>query len=360
MTTIREVAFEAGVSIGTVSRVLNNKPGVSEKTRQHVLSIAQKLSYILPPYATSSTITHLSLLACPMKGGLMSNPFYADVLHGVEQTCRELHLNLSFNTLDITDGHLRSLPPSLKESNISGIILLGALPKDVVSSIIAFFKRPIVLVDNSLSHSYFDTVMIDNLTGMHLAIELLVSQGHHHISLLGGPEHPSIMERCYGYELAMRQRNLPSLVVASSGLEPEDGEWGVMELLQKAPETTAIICSNDFQAIGALRKLQQLGYQVPGDFSLVGFDDITLTRFTSPPLTTIQVDRDMLGQMGVQLLLERVRLPARTAVKTTLGVRLVERGSVAPPRSHQMRFYEGKFERLEGFEQRQVPSELER
>jgi DNA-binding LacI/PurR family transcriptional regulator len=202
--------------------------------------------------------------------------------------------------------------------------------------------------------------MIDNLTGMHLAIELLVSLGHHHISLLGGPEHPSIMERCYGYEIAMRQHNLPSLVVASSGLEPEDGEWGVMELLQKAPETTAIICSNDFQAIGALRKLQQLGYQVPGDFSLVGFDDITLTRFTSPPLTTIQVDREMLGQMGVQLLLERVRLPARTAVKTTLGVRLVERGSVAPPRSYQMRFYEGKFERLEGFEQRQVPSELER
>ncbi len=143
--------------------------------------------------------------------------------------------------------------------------------------------------------------------------------------------------------------------MASPGLEPEDGEWGIIELLQRAPETTAIVCSNDFQAIGALRKLQQLGYQVPGDFSLVGFDDITLAQFTSPPLTTIRVDREMLGQMGVQLLLERVRTPARTAIKTTLGVRLIERGSVAPPRSHQIGLYGGSFNRLQGSEQ-QIPA----
>jgi LacI family transcriptional regulator len=266
----------------------------------------------------------------------MSNPFYADVLHGVEQTCRERRINLSFNTLDVVDDHLRSLPPSVKESNINGIILLGALPREVVNSISAFFKRPIVLVDNSLAQAYFDTVMIDNAAGIQMAVELLVSQGHQHISFLSGPNHPSIIERRCSYELAMRQANLSPLMLTSSGLEPEDGERGVAELLQKAPETTAIICSNDVQAIGALRKLQQLGYQVPVDFSLIGFDDITLTQFTSPPLTTIQVDRETLGRMGVQLLLERVKAPGRAAIKTTLGVRLVERGSIAPPRAHQL------------------------
>lgn len=336
MPNIREVAYEAGVSIGTVSRVLNNKPGVSEKTRHHVLSVAQKLSYILPPYITSSTITHFNLLACPMKGGLLSNPFYADVLHGVEQSCRERQINLSFNSLDIMEGHLRSLPPSVKENNINGIILMGALPREVVNSISAFFKRPVVLVDNSLSQSHFDTVMIDNAAGVHLAVELLVSQGHRHIGFLGGPDHPSIIERRCGYEMAMSQAHLSPLMLISAGLEPEDGEWGVVELLQKAPETTAIICSNDFQAIGALRKLQQLGYRVPADFSLVGFDDITLTQFTSPPLTTIQVDREMLGRMGVQLLLERVKAPGRAAIKTTLGVRLIERESIGPPRSRPL------------------------
>jgi LacI family transcriptional regulator len=268
-----------------------------------------------------------------MKGGLISNPFYADVLHGVEQTCRELRLNLLFSSLDVIDGHLRSLPPAVKENNISGVILLGALPKDVVNAIITFFKRPIVLVDNSLAHSYYDTVMIDNITGMHLAIEHLISKGHQHIALLSGPDHPSIVERRCGYQMAMQQWNLSPVVIAAPGLEPEDGEWGILHLLQEAPETTAIVCSNDFQAIGALRKLNQLGYRVPDSFSLVGFDDITLAQFTSPPLTTIQVDREMLGQMGVRLLLDRVRAPARTAIKTTLGVKLIERSSVAPPRT---------------------------
>jgi LacI family transcriptional regulator len=206
----------------------------------------------------------------------------------------------------------------------------------VVNSVVAFFKRPLVLVDNSLAQAYFDTVMIDNTTGMQLAVELVASQGHQHIALLGGPNHPSIVERCCGYEAAMRQRHLTPLVISAPGLEPEDGEAAIVELLRQAPETTALICSNDFQAIGALRKLQQLGYSIPADFSLVGFDDITLSQFTSPPLTTIQVDRETLGKMGVQLLLERVRTPTRAAIKATLGVKLVERGSVAPPRLHPL------------------------
>jgi LacI family transcriptional regulator len=335
LVTIRQVARRAGVSIGTVSRVLNNKPGVSEKTRQYVLTVAQELRYSLPKYLAPSftKVTQLSLLVRPLKDGLMSNPFYADVFHGLEKVCREQHINLSFSSLDIVEERLRSLPPLVKDRYNNGIVLLGALPEEVVDSVIAFFQLPVVLVDNCFAHRAIDTIMADNIVGMHLAVELLRAKGHVQIGFIGGPGHPSIVERRKGYEAALRQHNLRPMVIPRSGLEPEDGERGVVELLQKAPETTAILCSNDLQAIGALRKLQQLGFAVPADFSLIGFDDINLVQFTSPPLTTIHVDRETLGQMAAQLLLEKIENPAHSTIKMRVGVRLVERGSVCAPRS---------------------------
>jgi DNA-binding LacI/PurR family transcriptional regulator len=98
----------------------------------------------------------------------------------------------------------------------------------------------------------------------------------------------------------MQRHDLTPTVVPSAGLDIGDGERTVVELLRQAPETTAIVCSNDSQATGVSRKLWELGYKVPDDFSLVGFDDINLAQLTSPPLTTIRVDRRALGQIGVQ------------------------------------------------------------
>ena len=178
--------------------------------------------------------------------------------------------------------------------------------------------------------------MIDNAHGAQLAVEMLVSQGHRHIAFVGGPEHPSIVERRAGYEETLQRYDLEPSVVVTEDLEPTDGEWAATELLRQAPQTTAIVCSNDSQAIGALKKLQERGHKVPDDFSLVGFDDINLVQFTSPPLTTVRVDRQALGQLAMQLLLGRINAPDRPAIKTIVGVRLIERGSVCAPRRHDI------------------------
>lgn len=338
MVTIRQVAHKAGVSIGTVSRVLNNKPGVAEKTRQHVLAVAQELGYVSPkrlPLSTS-TVTHLGLLIRPMGKPLRANPFYADVFHAIEQTCHEFQINLSFSTLDIVNGRLRSLPALVNDNRISGIVLVGAISQGVVESVVALAQLPIVLVDNCFPRCTWDSVMIDNTRGAYVATEHLITQGHRRIALIGGPDHPSIVERRAGYEEALRQHSLSPRVVTTADLEPPDGEWAVAELLRQAPETTAIVCSNDSQAIGALRKLQELGYKVPDDFSLVGFDDIQVAQFTSPPITTIRVDRQALGQLAAQLLLGRINAPDRSVIKTIVEVRLIERASACPPRTHSV------------------------
>jgi DNA-binding LacI/PurR family transcriptional regulator len=336
LVTIRQVAQEAEVSVGTVSRVLNNKPGVSERTRQHVLAVADELGYtVLRRFPlTTSTITHLGLLNRPMGEALPANPFYAAVFSGVEQVCHEFRISLSYSSLDIVDGHLRSMPPLLSDERIRGMVLMGAIARGVVESVADAAQLPVVLVDNDFGNCAWDAVMIDNVRGAAMAAEHLMSQGHRRITLLGGPDHPSIIERRAGYEETLRRHDLAPTVVESTGLDIADGERAVIDLLRQAPETTAIMCSNDSQAIGALSGLQGLGYSVPDDLSLVGFDDIPMVQLTSPPLTTIRVGRRALGQVAVQLLLGRIRALDRPAIKATVGVTLIERASVGPPRAH--------------------------
>jgi DNA-binding LacI/PurR family transcriptional regulator len=339
LANIRQVADKAGVSIGTVSRVLNNRSGVGEETRQRVLAVAQELGYNSSKRSrfSNSHVTHLGFLNPTFPQDITSNPFYADVLHGVEQICRELHINLSFSALSFTNTYLHSLPSLVKDNNISGLFVVGGgIPQKIIESLGKLSQGPLVLVDNWFLDCPWDAVMTDNLRGVRLSTEYLINKGHRHITLIGGPDHPSIVERRLSYIETLRQHNLTPMIVTPAHLFHEDGQWGVMEILRQAPQTTAIACSNDEQAVGALRKLRELGYTVPDDFSLVGFDDINMVQFTTPPITTICVDRITMGQVAVQLLLDRIKFPDRPVVKVTIGVDLIERASVCAPRTHKI------------------------
>jgi LacI family transcriptional regulator len=344
MSNTRKVAELADVSIGTVSRVLNNKPGVSEPTRQRVLAVAQELGYAAPKRVPvgRSQITHLGLLIRPTEPDPISNPFYSDIYHSVEQSCRDLQINLSFSALDMVGSRLRSLPALTNDERISGLILVGAIPEAIIESLLRALQVrhgssdfPLVLVDDWFPRRAWDAVVIDNADGALLAVEMLTRCGHRHITLIGGPDHPSIVERTKAYVQTMRQSGLKPVIVSASGLDPQDGEAAVSEILREQPATTAIICSNDSQAVGALRRLNELGHAVPEDFSVVGFDDIAMAELTLPRLTTIRVDRIAMGRSAVELLLNHIRTPERAPIKSVVGVTLVERDSVCPPRSEE-------------------------
>jgi LacI family transcriptional regulator len=326
------------VSIGTVSRALNKKSGVGEETRRRILAIARELSYAPPKQLplSASLISHLGMLVRPLPEGMQANPFYADVYHGVEQICRASHVNLSFSSLDVVDGRLRSLPPLVHDERLRGIVLVGALPQEVIEGFLDFVPLPVVLVDNYLPGCSWDAVMTDNIHGARLSTEYLVSRGHRHIAFINGPDHPSIVERRLGYIEVMQKHDLTPFMVTMPDLGSAEGEMAAVQVLVQAPETTAIIGSNDMQTIGALKKLRDLGYKVPDDFSLVGFDDITIAPLTTPPITTIRVDRLALGRIAVQLLLGRIQNPDRPAIKSVVGVSLVERASVSSPRTHNL------------------------
>ena len=337
MVTIRQVANQAGVSIGTVSRVLNHKPGVSDATREHVSGVAREMGYSVPYRAPVSpaNISRLGLLNPPIHGGLLTNPFYHDVFLGVEQVCQEQQIKLSFNTLDMSDisrAHLRSHPPLLKDENLNGLVLVGAMQYQVVSDLIDACPMPVVLVDNHFVESPWDSIMIDNKRGMEHIIRHLVTQGHRHIALLSGPEHPSIIERRNSYEQTMRAYGLTPLIASPPDLMPDSAEQCVLQLLEQSPELTAFACSNDLQAIAVSKKLQELNYAVPADFSVTGFDDISLTEYASPPITTIRVDRIALGRLAVEILLSRIKYPQKPPLCVVIGINFCERASVGPAR----------------------------
>ena len=341
---MRKVAESAGVSIGTVSRVLNSQPGVSEMTRERVLAAVQELNYLVPKRVPiiRSQVTHLGLLILPLQPDPLTNPFYTDVYHGVEQSCREAHINLSLCALDIAGDRLRSLPALTQDDRISGIIMVGAIPLPVLEELSCELmarrgrnRFPFVLANNWFAGCPWDAVVIDNAAGVTLALESLFKWGHQQIAFIGGPRHTSILERTAAYEKVMQQHGLNPRIIRASGLDPQDGECAVDELLRSSADATAILCANDSQAIGAMRRLKELGHAVPEDFSVIGFDDIHMAELTLPRLTTVRVDRRTLGRIAVELLSGQLSAPERPTVKSIVGVRLIERDSVARPRSNE-------------------------
>lgn len=332
MASARKIAKAAGVSIGTVSRVLNNKAGVSDDTRRRVLEVAHDLNYALPkrlPLAMT-TVTHIGLLVKPFgETSIVANPFYADVYHGVEQACSDYGLQLAFNVLDVVDERLRKLPTLLNDERIGGLILIGALPHAVVEALGQASTAPRVLVDNWAPDLPGDSVMLDNIGGMSAVVEHLVAQGHRQILFVSGPEHPSIVERRRAYEDALAHHGLIPQVIETPDLSVCDGEVAADVLLENHWDATAVVCSNDMQAIGVMRRLMQEGVQIPQQIAVSGFDDVQMASFIQPALTTVHVDCAAFGRLAVEVLLGRIRSPQRPPVRCILGVQLVVRASTS-------------------------------
>jgi DNA-binding LacI/PurR family transcriptional regulator len=338
MPSTRKIAERAHVSIGTVSRVLNNKDGVSDDTRRRVLEVAQELNYAptkrLPLPVVSTT--HIGLLVRPLGENLMASPFYADVYHGVEQICSELRINLSFSSVDSVEGRVRNLPTLVDDERIGGLILVGAMAPSVVAHLAAESRLPIVLIDNWFPDCRWDSVMLDNAGGVAQATERLLDLGHTRVLFVSGPDHPSVVERRNGYLEVMARRNLPPQVLYMPDLGIGEGDGAAEQVVATLPETTAVICSNDMQAFGMMRRLAQLGLRIPHDMSVIGFDDVSMATLTFPPLSTINVDRIAFGRLAVELLISRVQAPTRPPVRLTMAVTFAARASVGPPRPHTL------------------------
>ena len=328
MPSTRKIAEQAGVSVGTVSRVLNNKDGVSDDVRRRVLEVAQELNYApakrLPLPVVN--MTHIGLLVRPLGENLMASPFYADVYHGVEQICSERRINLSFSSVDAVEGRVRNLPTLVADERIGGLVLVGAMAPSVVERLADASQLPVVLIDNWFPNCRWDSVMLDNAGGVspsHRASDRTGPYRGGVCQWTGSPQCRRTAHRLQRSDAAVTGSPRKIIYVGELGIG--EGDAAAEEIVRNLPGTTAVICSNDMQAFGVLRRLAQLGCQIPGDISVVGFDDVSMATLTFPPLTTVNVDRIAFGRLAVELLMSRVQSPGRPPVRCTMAVNMVER-----------------------------------
>jgi LacI family transcriptional regulator len=333
--TLRDVARLAGVSLGTASNVLNNRANVSPETRAKVVEAAMALNYQMQIRAAGPARHNLSVIGAigKINDDILPavNPFYSYVLAGIERECQRHNLSLMYANIEVDRlSRPAKLPPMLVDNRVDGILIVGAFLQDTIHQIGQRIDTPVVLVDAYAPGSRFDSVLTDNLNSSYAAVKFLIDHGHTKIGLVGSVPnaYPSIRERRKGYMRALKHHNIDQDYIEDSPLSNVGGYNATCALLQREPEITAIFACNDEVAFGALNAAREMGRAVPDDLSIIGFDDIDIAQKATPALTTIHVDKMLLGTLAVRHLMDRAENPERPALTTYVSTQLIVRGSV--------------------------------
>ena len=335
-SSLRDVAKVAGVSLGTASRALNNKSNVLPTTRALVVKAAADLGYRLqfrvPAFAASSMKT-IGVAVKRDPGEIPRlDPFNYAILCGIEDECERIGLNLMYASLPVNDySQATGWSPLLENGDFDGLVIVGVVFSDPALTRLIPRNIPVVLVD-AFADTACDIVTISNKRSAYDAVAYLIGQGHTHIGLIGSsavdPQHPSICERRQGYLKALTDHGLSTDYAEDCLLHAESAYAATIRLLERAPQVTAVFACNDDSAYHAIRAVRDVGRCVPDEVSVMGFDDSSIALTTQPLLTTMRVDKELMGATAVRHLYERAMNLDRPRITTVIGTRLVVRDSV--------------------------------
>jgi len=328
--TIYDVAKRANVSIATVSRVLNNNPLVSEKTRERVLKAIEELNY--SPNVIASALTKKSTKTLGIVVPDISNPFFAELARGVEDACNDFGFTLIICNTDNSIDKEVSYIKLLKQKSIDGYIISTAYYNDEIVMKMIKSKVPLVLLGRDLECEgcIFDAIVSDNEKGGYLATKYLIDLGHKRIACLLGPPRVKVsLEREKGYLRAMNEANLkvcPELV-GYGDFKVDFGYKKALEMLTGRIKPTAFFAANDLTAVGVIKAAKFLGLKVPQDISVVGYDNTMLAELVDPPLTTISQQMKKMGYLAAEMLIKRIRGERTPGDKVVFDVNLIVRKS---------------------------------
>jgi len=327
--TIYDVARLAGVSTATVSRALNDTGQIAPATRAAIDAAVAQLGYH-PNTAARSLVTKSTQMIALLLPDI-TNPFYAALVSGIQQRALETGHTMLLCTTEGDPEREEQYLSLLHAKQVDGVLVDGlVLPPDRI----ARFVRdglPIVCLDRDVDATSVPLVQVDNRLGARLATEHLLELGHRRIAhVAGAPELRISEQRIEGYRDAHHALGIePSPGLLAVGSFTEEGGYEAARSLLESTELTAVFAANDLSAIGVLSAIVEGGRRVPDDVSLVGFDDLRLSRFTTPPLTTVHQPAREIAERATQLLIE---LASGRTVKqrlTLLEPELVVRGSTA-------------------------------
>jgi len=332
MTTIADVARYAGVSVATVSHVMNRTRHVEPETAERVRAAIAALHYSPNSLARSLRRGETKTIGLLLPDN--SNPFFASVARQIEDAGFVAGYTVILCNSDGSAEKEERYLSVLMAKQIDGLIFAGSSDHARVFSQLSA-AVPAVLLDREIHSVNVDTVLVDHDHGGYLAGRHLVGLGHSKIGVIGGPrDSSSSPARLRGFVRALGEAGveLPADAVVDSDYHFAGGRLAMERLLTQVPDITAVFACNDLMAMGAITALRSRGLRVPDDISMIGFDDIPYAVTTWPPLTTIAQPVEKIGTRAVSLLLERVAEPAAHSRREVLMPVLVERESCAPLR----------------------------
>lgn len=329
MTTIKEVARKAGVSVGTVSNVINGLDTVSEYIKQKVKEVIKELDYRPSRLAAglSSKKTKNIGLVVPD----ISSPFYSDLVKGISDKLQslgyEMYLCNSNNSLEKE----WEIMGNLKSMWVDGIILIPVYDQSRDLGQLKNWTQPLVILNRDLGLPEIDTILFDNFSGAYNAVSYLLDQGHQDIICINGPKSSnSARERYLGWKRAMSERGMHKEDFLFWGnFSITSGKKLMSEALARFSCIDAVFATSDLLALGAIKVINSKGLSVPEDISLMGFGDIFICQYLNPPLTTVARPFEATGNKAVEVLVERIKNPEKKPERIIIDGEIEERNSVA-------------------------------
>jgi DNA-binding LacI/PurR family transcriptional regulator len=328
--TIHDVARRAKVSKSLVSMVTRGEDGVSAGKREAILEAIEELNYRPNIIARSLVQRRTRILGVMIPD--LRNPFFSDVVSGIQARAGELGFRVLFNTGERQPALEESAIEGLLELRVDGLILAAPRAEDRVITRAGSWA-PIVVLNRNSPDDSCDSVSNDNIAGAGLAVEHCADLGHRRIALIEGGAGIAARTRFEGYLRAMRRLGLADHILTAQGAHNEEGgRRGIQELLRAKPFPTAIFASNDLCAIGAMDALEEAGLRIPEDVSLIGFDNTTLAALRHISLTSINQPGGDMGRSAVERLFERIAGERTTPQHDVVAPSLVVRSTTGPPR----------------------------
>ncbi|OLC61175.1 MAG: hypothetical protein AUH89_02930 [Ktedonobacter sp. 13_1_40CM_4_52_4] len=336
MTTIRDVASRAEVSIATVSRVVNGNRPVHPDIRERVLKAVEELDYRPNFLARGLRQSNTCMIGLIIPDN--SNPFYAELARAIEDAGFAAGYSVILCNSDLSEEKQLAYVDVLLSHKVDGVILIHqtSTPLKTLERILAE-NVPAVLANSDIPLPTLDQVLVEEHQGGYLAGQYLVSLNHRRIGCITiSPPHSYIAKRIVGFRHALAEAGieLTTESFAMGNGRYESGYQAMQELLQRCPDLTAVFVFNDLMALGAINALHAQGIRVPEDISIIGYENIFYASAFEPGLTTIAQPIAAIGQECITRLLERIQQPEKPPTHITLPVELIERSTCRPLLAH--------------------------
>jgi len=325
---IKQISEITGFSAATISNALNHKKGVNAQTATKILQVAKELGYI-----SETRITKIKFVIYKRNGLIIDDtPFFSLLIDGIEKECRESGFEIVLGHLNRNDADYEQQVKRLIHDRSAAVILLGT---ELLEEDVEIYKDAgclFLMLDYWCWDMSFNGVLINNADSARMAVDYLIKKGHKEIGYLRGDFRiKAFRSREAGYGIALKKAGLPAKreYVFNLSTTLNGARQDMFAYLEKKPVLpTAFFADNDMIALGAMKAFREMGYRIPEDISIIGFDDLPFSEIASPPLTTIRVPNQEMGALAVKHIVKMIKENNQIKTKTQVCTNFIERESV--------------------------------